>query len=126
MQVIFRNTCVISYGICRCQAAADSSSLPLAGEKPKYPVCFLTNGGGVTEQQKAEQLSGWLDVAVGVDQASHQTLSHGSNPVTEQQTDACLHVNQHHDAASFLIFKAICLATHCTQLACMPMLLCTM
>lgn len=45
----------------------------MAGEKPKYPVCFLTNGGGVTEQQKAEQLSEWLDVAVGVDQV---VLSH--------------------------------------------------
>lgn len=43
------------------------------GAKPKYPVCFLTNGGGVTEAQKAEQLSGWLDVAVGVDQV---VLSH--------------------------------------------------
>ena len=43
---------------------------PFPGRKPKYPVCFLTNGGGVTEHQKAEQLSGWLDVAVGVDQAS--------------------------------------------------------
>lgn len=42
----------------------------MTGKKPKYPVCFLTNGGGVTEQQKAEQLSEWLDVAVGVDQAS--------------------------------------------------------
>ena len=42
-----------------------------AGAKPKYPVCFLTNGGGVTEAQKAEQLSGWLDVAVGVDQVAH-------------------------------------------------------
>ena len=40
------------------------------GAKPKYPVCFLTNGGGVTEAQKAEQLSGWLDVAVGVDQVA--------------------------------------------------------
>ena len=39
-----------------------------AGQKPKFPVCFLTNGGGVTEAQKAEQLSDWLDVAVGVDQ----------------------------------------------------------
>ena len=40
----------------------------LEGQRPKYPVCFLTNGGGVTEEQKAEQLSGWLDVDVGVDQ----------------------------------------------------------
>lgn len=43
------------------------------GQKPKFPVCFLTNGGGVTEAQKAEQLSDWLDVAVGVDQV---VLSH--------------------------------------------------
>lgn len=41
-----------------------------AGDKPKYPVCFLTNGGGVTEKQKAQQLSSWLDVAIGVDQVS--------------------------------------------------------
>ena len=47
-----------------------------AGAKPKYPVCFLTNGGGVTEAQKAEQLSGWLDVAVGVDQVVDKLDSH--------------------------------------------------
>jgi ribonucleotide monophosphatase NagD (HAD superfamily) len=40
-----------------------------AGEKPKLPVCFLTNGGGVTEAQKAEELSGWLDVHVHENQA---------------------------------------------------------
>lgn len=34
------------------------------GEKPKLPVCFLTNGGGVTEATKAEELSSWLDVQV--------------------------------------------------------------
>ena len=33
-------------------------------------MCFLTNGGGVTEAQKAEQLSNWLDVSVGEDQVS--------------------------------------------------------
>lgn len=60
------------------KATADNCTLALAGEKPKYPVCFLTNGGGVTEQQKAEQLSGWLDVAVGVDQASLTGLSSAS------------------------------------------------
>jgi ribonucleotide monophosphatase NagD (HAD superfamily) len=29
-----------------------------------YPVVFLTNGGGVSESYKAEQLSQWLDVPV--------------------------------------------------------------
>ena len=35
-----------------------------SGQQPRYPVCFLTNGGGVTEAKKAEELSGWLGVAV--------------------------------------------------------------
>jgi hypothetical protein len=30
----------------------------------KYPTCFLTNGGGVTEAQKAQQLSSLLDAPV--------------------------------------------------------------
>lgn len=34
------------------------------GEAPKYPVAFLTNGGGVSEERKAEQLSEWLGVHV--------------------------------------------------------------
>jgi len=34
------------------------------GQTPRYPVCFLTNGGGVLEATKAEQLSSWLDVNV--------------------------------------------------------------
>jgi len=32
-------------------------------------VCFLTNGGGVTEAAKAVELSEWLGVSVGADQA---------------------------------------------------------
>jgi ribonucleotide monophosphatase NagD (HAD superfamily) len=28
------------------------------------PTCFITNGGGVTEAKKAEQLSSWLGVRV--------------------------------------------------------------
>lgn len=30
----------------------------------KFPVVFLTNGGGVTEAAKAAQLSEWLDAPV--------------------------------------------------------------
>ena len=63
----------------------------MAGKKPKYPVCFLTNGGGVTEQQKAEQLSGWLDVAVGVDQASLTGLSSASQ--VQKQRDVPVAIN---------------------------------
>ena len=48
-----------------------------AGSEPKYPVCFLTNGGGMTEAQKAEQLSSWLDVSVTEDQVS---LFHSVKP----------------------------------------------
>lgn len=33
------------------------------------PVCFLTNGGGVTEAAKAKELSSWLDVKVHENQA---------------------------------------------------------
>ncbi|KAF5834329.1 HAD-like domain-containing protein [Dunaliella salina] len=39
----------------------------------KYPVCFLTNGGGVTEAQKAAELSDWLNVPASEDQV---ILSH--------------------------------------------------
>jgi Haloacid dehalogenase-like hydrolase len=41
----------------------------VAGETPKLPVCFLTNGGGVVEAAKAKELSGWLDVKVHKKQA---------------------------------------------------------
>ena len=41
----------------------------VAGEKPKLPVCFLTNGGGVLEAAKAKELSAWLDVKVHENQA---------------------------------------------------------
>ncbi|PSC67257.1 HAD-superfamily subfamily IIA hydrolase [Micractinium conductrix] len=43
------------------------------GLTPRYPVAFLTNGGGVTERVKAHQLSEWLGVAVGEEQV---VLSH--------------------------------------------------
>lgn len=43
------------------------------GAQPRYPVCFLTNGGGVTERVKAHQLSEWLGVAV---DESQVVLSH--------------------------------------------------
>ncbi len=34
------------------------------GEVPRYPICFLTNGGGVTEAMKARQLTKWLGVQI--------------------------------------------------------------
>lgn len=34
----------------------------------RAPVCFMTNGGGVTEAKKAEELTSWLDVPVTEDQ----------------------------------------------------------
>ena len=34
------------------------------GQRARYPVCFLTNGGGVTEERKAQQLSQWLGVKI--------------------------------------------------------------
>ena len=40
-----------------------------AGRTPRYPICFLTNGGGVSEQQKADELSSWLGVQVKENQA---------------------------------------------------------
>ena len=40
------------------------------GATHKYPICFLTNGGGVTEAQKAQQLSNWLGVNVRENQVS--------------------------------------------------------
>ena len=40
------------------------------GQTPRYPICFLTNGGGNTEAQKATQLSQWLDVSVTADQVT--------------------------------------------------------
>ncbi len=38
-----------------------------------FPVVFLTNGGGVSEARKAEQLSSWLQVPVSENQV---VLSH--------------------------------------------------
>ncbi|WIA28754.1 hypothetical protein OEZ86_011287 [Tetradesmus obliquus] len=39
----------------------------------RFPVCFITNGGGVPEAHKAQQLSKWLGVPVGEQQV---VLSH--------------------------------------------------
>lgn len=49
-----------------------------AGQTPRHPMCFLTNGGGVTEQQKADELSSWLGVQVKENQAGtlDNTFSH--------------------------------------------------
>lgn len=35
-----------------------------SGSQPRFPTCFLTNSGGVTEEHKAQELSEWLDVPV--------------------------------------------------------------
>ncbi|EIE22207.1 HAD-superfamily hydrolase [Coccomyxa subellipsoidea C-169] len=58
------------------------------GGEPCYPICFLTNGGGVTEAEKAQQLSAWLGVNVRNNQVvlSHTPFrslakSLGSKPV---------------------------------------------
>ena len=36
----------------------------VVGGSPRHPICFLTNGGGVLEAEKARQLSQWLDIKV--------------------------------------------------------------
>lgn len=45
-----------------------------AGQRALYPVCFLTNGGGVTEQDKADQLASWLGVRVTAEHFCHDFL----------------------------------------------------
>lgn len=44
------------------------SLIKSAGQAPKHPICFLTNGGGVTESMKAKQLSEWLGIRVQANQ----------------------------------------------------------
>ena len=59
-----------------------------AGQTPRYPICFLTNGGGVTEQQKADELSSWLGVRVRDNQARrHPTLRSRCLPYTCQEPE---------------------------------------
>jgi hypothetical protein len=48
---------------------------PSAGKEPRYAVCFLTNGGGVTEATKAAQLTEWLGVRVTENQVSRPCLT---------------------------------------------------
>jgi ribonucleotide monophosphatase NagD (HAD superfamily) len=38
----------------------------------RYPVCFITNGGGVPEAHKAQQLSQWLGVPVDEQQVGYE------------------------------------------------------
>ena len=52
-----------------CAAIDTLGQCSVTGQQPRYPVCFLTNGGGVTEAAKAAELSQWLGVSVGADQA---------------------------------------------------------
>ena len=73
-----------SYAVCRlqdvqpCNAAFTGCLMPAHclqlthsnGQAWKFPVCFMTNGGGVTEAYKAQQLSEWLGVQVHADQVS--------------------------------------------------------
>jgi HAD superfamily hydrolase (TIGR01456 family) len=68
------------------------------GAEPRLPLAFLTNGGGVTEAQKALQLSQWLGVHVEADQVvlSHtpfRQLSHlHPHPVLVSGRGSVLHV----------------------------------
>ncbi|KAK9914891.1 hypothetical protein WJX75_001967 [Coccomyxa subellipsoidea] len=80
----------LSNGMCRDpEADYEVSRLYTdGGATQKYPICFLTNGGGVTEAQKAQQLSNWLGVNVRENQVvlSHTPFrslakSLGSKPV---------------------------------------------
>ncbi len=48
--------------------AQQADTACVAQDRPQFPVCFMTNGGGVTEAEKAEQLSEWLNVTVHADQ----------------------------------------------------------
>ena len=41
-------------------------------------MCFLTNGGGVTEAHKAAELSDWLGVNIGADQVTREFVDVGS------------------------------------------------
>ena len=53
-------------------------------------MCFLTNGGGVTEAQKAEQLSKWLDVSVGEDQVWPQLSVQSCALLSVRVSSACM------------------------------------
>ncbi|GBF99769.1 hypothetical protein Rsub_12397 [Raphidocelis subcapitata] len=44
--------------------ALQAMQLLCRGGRWRYPVVFLTNGGGVTEARKAQELSAWLDVVL--------------------------------------------------------------
>lgn len=46
----------------------------MAGQRPRFPICFLTNGGGVLEATKAEQLSEWLDIHVQPEQVTSNAI----------------------------------------------------
>ncbi len=45
-------------------AAREAMKKLCKGGKWQVPVCFMTNGGGITEDEKAQQLSQWLDAPV--------------------------------------------------------------
>lgn len=49
---------------CARRYARRALQLCAGGAAWRYPVCFITNGGGVTEATKARQLSQWLGVPV--------------------------------------------------------------
>ena len=42
----------------------------MTGQRFKYPVAFLTNSGGYTEDRKADQLTDWLGVPITASQVS--------------------------------------------------------
>eukprot|EP00775_Hariotina_reticulata_P006312 gene6312-6547_t len=61
----------------------------------RYPVCFLTNGGGVLEARKAQQLSQWLDVPV---QENQVVLSHTPmRALAARLAEQCVLVSGRHD-----------------------------
>jgi hypothetical protein len=78
--------------LCSCAFIANRAAARLYhrnGEQPRWPLAFLTNGGGVTEARKAEQLTEWLGVRVTAEQvsASLPAVSSGCNPASL----ACIH-----------------------------------
>lgn len=60
------------------------------GSRPRYPLCFLTNGGGVTERVKAHQLSEWLGVAVDESQVGFNRAQPPGWPSCTASVVACL------------------------------------
>eukprot|EP00877_Chromochloris_zofingiensis_P014983 jgi/Chrzof1/9739/Cz04g14030.t1 len=67
-------------------AAKEAMSKLWRGNAWQYPVCFITNGGGVTEDTKAAQLSTWLGVPVHGNQVilSHTPMRSLAHKLSQQ------------------------------------------